>query len=204
MENSMVKNIESTITTMEKFNELYNDIEKFRGQNNQNNMNMNELIDAAKEVCNSNVEDIGMLIRNCGEKWKESLLLACAFNLALDTTVVDPYHLKTCDTNKLFCDQVFTISNTVSPINSTEYQPVQTIQNFIAIESAILSLEIDETYLLKPLMDGKELIEKLELSKSKMGPLIGKLMEEQIRWQIKTKSTNLQELILHLKQKQIL
>jgi hypothetical protein len=47
------------------------------------------------------------------------------------------------------------------------------------------ALNLDEVWLMKPLLDGTRLIEAMGMSKSQVGPLVGKLIDAQIRWQLR-------------------
>lgn len=83
------------------------------------------------------------------------------------------------------------------------------INDFDRLEKQIDSMGLHEVWLLKPLIDvliryvliyihtkGSELIKQLQLPK---GPIVGKVMDEQILWQIREKSSNVNDCIEYLR-----
>jgi hypothetical protein len=67
---------------------------------------------------------------------------------------------------------------------------------FQDMEKKIDELELDRIWELKPLLDGSSLMTMMQLPK---GPIIGKVMEEQMLWQIHTRSMDTEACLSHLK-----
>mmetsp|Transcript_14371 Transcript_14371/g.23882 ORF Transcript_14371/g.23882 Transcript_14371/m.23882 type:complete len:562 (-) Transcript_14371:72-1757(-) len=75
---------------------------------------------------------------------------------------------------------------------------VQIIKKYETMCMNIMSMDLDNVWLMRPLIDGKTLTKLLGIPK---GPMVGKLMEEQIYWQIKNaRSDDEDACIAHLKE----
>eukprot|EP00981_Chlorochromonas_danica_P003316 scaffold644_cov168-Ochromonas_danica.AAC.8 len=117
---------------------------------------------------NINVHNAGHLVRTSRELWRDCLILATAIELT----------------------SLFILHQEPSMAAAMEYdladahlspRQMDIIRKYRGMEEVIDRLNLDKIWELKPIFDGSELIKLLGLPK---GPLIGKVLEEQIMWQI--------------------
>jgi tRNA nucleotidyltransferase/poly(A) polymerase len=132
----------------------------------------------SKQGC-SRVEG-GLLIRRCQALYRESLLLACAFELAAS----------------LSFDPASFVSTGAVHSFSLHGDQIQILQRYRRLQDELeLSLGLDECWCVSPLLDGNQLMEVINV---KRGPAVGAAMEEQVKWQLQFPNGTHQELTAHL------
>lgn len=123
-------------------------------------------------------EQAGMLIRECKEHWKDALYLSCAYELAISsiarqTAPTEVSKQSSEDSIQLQIQDVTISANSIEIIQ--RYQCLQHLWANI--------LDLENVYETKPIFDGTELIALIPLLKK--GPLVGKIMDEQVRWMLR-------------------
>ena len=61
------------------------------------------------------------------------------------------------------------------------------IRSYAALERRLLALGLDGVWELRPLLDGNQLMTSIGLQR---GPMVGKIMEAQLRWQLHNPQTD--------------
>lgn len=131
-------------------------------------------------------EEVGLLLRNLRGLWNEALWCACADELAKNVT----------PENCLYGNWLSHISHgglvesesrhhwsdILSDIN-IDKSIREVLEWYAALEERIISYRLDDCWNLKPLLDGNRLMK--ELPNLKKGPQVGKIMEAQLRWQLR-------------------
>lgn len=136
------------------------------------------------------LDNAGAALRAARELWRDGLLLAAASQLAvLESFKAEPGLLR--ESGPYF-DQL-TLDDRMRAV----------IERFAAMERRIEQLGLDGVWNLRPLLDGARLIARLQLQTK--GPLVGRLVEEQICWQIRNGVVEASEqtielLLAHLRQ----
>ena len=124
--------------------------------------------------------EAGLLLRRCQGEWREALALACAFEIAAHSDW-DPAGIWS---KGLISDLVL------------DQALLDIIARYRALEDVIeIRYGLEECWLVPPLLDGNEISAALAVKK---GPIIGKLMEEQTRWQLEHPQGTKDQVIAHL------
>jgi tRNA nucleotidyltransferase (CCA-adding enzyme) len=92
---------------------------------------------------------------------------------------------------------VVTIAETQSREEDKEYAQ-QIVTRTIHLYSTIQSHNLDGCWKVRPLLDGKDILQRLDLPR---GPAIAPYIDAQIRWMLLNPSGHKEELIVHLKRK---
>lgn len=130
------------------------------------------------------VDAAGSLLRTCKDLWRDCLVLACAYSIAqLSGASSVAQHIVPHSRGPV-----------VLPL-SVSGEAKEVILKFSKLQQDIIALQLDNVWLLKPLLDGTQLMERLGLKK---GPGVGTIIEEQMRWQIRTRSTDVEECVKYL------
>lgn len=136
-------------------------------------------------------EDIGIVVRSCQQCWQSSILFACALDLAA-TSFPD----KLCS-DELTMHQLLT--DPVTLWNERGMSPIAAIiLKYQCLIDAIILLQLDEAWkTISPYYHGKAMLNVLDVP---AGPVVGALMDFQLRWQLRnpmgTKEACLKALIL--------
>jgi tRNA nucleotidyltransferase/poly(A) polymerase len=142
-------------------------------------------------------EEVGLILRNTRHHWREILWMACAEELNTayplqtslgggSTTLAAPISNSTVestsstDRSHNTTDIVHTMSDIMTPLTLSS-SSCHILHNYAYLEQLIYTWNLDGIWELKPLYDGKQLMSIIGI---KMGPLIGALMDAQLRWQL--------------------
>ena len=135
----------------------------------------------------------GLLLRQVRELWREALWLACAEELATQNGAgqtasalparevhhAQGLHAACC----VFQTVVIGVPTTPGNTTRDETLVYDTIHRYSQLEQRLLALGLDRVWELRPLLDGHQLMQVLGPALKK-GPMIGKVMDAQIRWQL--------------------
>lgn len=139
-------------------------------------------------------EDVGLLLRTVRGLWREAVWFACAEELATIAALAPQ--------SSLYSKWLAHINSTAGGVASVsgegerchrwtsilfdvaiEEGVLGVVNGYIALEKHIFSLGLDGCWDLRPLLDGNRLMK--ELPSLKKGPLIGRVMDAQLRWQLR-------------------
>ena len=139
-------------------------------------------------------EDVGLLLRTVKDLWREAVWYACAEELGTLFSVSPESSLHT-----IWLAHINNSANEAARGGAEDERchrwtsilfdvaievGAQDIMNgYIALEKHITSLGLDGCWDLRPLLDGNRLMK--ELPSLKKGPLIGRVMDAQLRWQLR-------------------
>ena len=125
--------------------------------------------------------EAGLLLRKCQGEWRDCLTLACAFEVATHCRW-DPSGVISTGTME---DCIF------------DHISLDIISRYRKLEDVIeIHYALDNCWLVQPLLDGNEISSLLGMKK---GPIIGKMMEEQSRWQLEFPCGTKEEAACYLK-----
>ena len=169
--------LKTDIDTMRTVQAVHDSITQF--QSLQRNLHAN-----GKDTFEISREEAGLLLRTVRELWEEVLWLACADELvqSQDLCMYKQWraHISCKDTK--MPDSVHDWSDILFNIDVQE-PAAALVSRYAELAAAIRATGLDGSWHLKPLMDGKTLMTKLPGLKK--GPLIGKIMDAQLRWQLR-------------------
>lgn len=120
----------------------------------------------------------GLFVRSCKHLWKGAILLAAATEisekfLSINNTINNSSNIAG-----------YKINSYDGPLLEnfivTKFE-IDIIKKYVKLENDIELAGLSDAYMMKPLLDGKELI---EVTGIKAGPLIGKVVDEQLKWQL--------------------
>jgi len=151
------------------------------------------------------IEAAGAVLRECKEQWRDCVLFSCACALAAqDKRQGVSAETGSCTGTKraLNADEKMPTAAQSNPSVVNLGRPYSPTSIFIDVDmrpeelmivakfQRLLSLceenSLDKIWLLKPLMNGNELTTALGIPK---GPLIGKILEQQMLWQISSRQS---------------
>ena len=129
-------------------------------------------------------EEAGLLLRGVREAWEEALWLACADELAqaLGLAQYEKWLAHIARKDKEPADSVHSWSDILFDVALPE-QAAALITKYGRLAAAIHSAGLHGSWNLKPLLVGNTLMK--ELPGLKKGPLMGQIMEAQLRWQLR-------------------
>lgn len=124
-------------------------------------------------------ESLGLIIRDCRQYWTAALVIACSLTLSMNSTT--------------------SVDVPLSLEGSLELTPhhLDIIQRYRRIGAIVMSLNLDEIWTSKPHYDGDALVVELAM---KRGPLLGKIIEKQFRWQLRYPERSREECLEYLRQ----
>jgi hypothetical protein len=151
-------------------------------------------------------EQAGMLIRECKEHWMDALSIACAYELAAesiirdhssaDTSMKDSIHSRITLLNHDMTTELLPSSLLIEDIVLSA-KSIATIQRYQCLQYLWANiLHLEHAHEMKAMIDGTELIALLPTLKK--GPLVGKMMDEQIRWMLRYPEGSKEELVRFL------
>ena len=133
----------------------------------------------------------GLFVRSCKNLWKGTILLAAAaelseisFNNILSNSNIAGYRIHSYD------------GPIVENVLITEIE-MNIIKKYIKLENDIELAGLGDAYMLKPFLDGKELMDIVGI---KSGPLVGKVIDAQIKWQLNYPLGNKDDCINYLRE----
>jgi len=135
----------------------------------------------------------GLFVRSCKNLWKGAILLAAAIELS-------DFFLSNNDINNSNNIAGYKINSYDGPLLENfivTKNEIDIIKKYIKLENDIELAGLNDVYMMKPLLDGKEL---MEITGIKAGPLIGKVVDEQVKWQLNYPLGTKDEFIQHLRQ----
>ena len=136
-------------------------------------------------------EEVGLLLRTLRGMWRETVWFACSAELAANAKPDSSLHSKGLahinstssggndDVGSERCHRWASILFDITIEESTR----EIIESYAALEVHIISLGLDGCWDLKPLLDGNRLMK--EIPNLKKGPQVGKIMDAQLRWQLR-------------------
>jgi tRNA nucleotidyltransferase/poly(A) polymerase len=130
---------------------------------------------ASYEEISNYRETLGLILRDCRHYWRAALLIACSLTLSLDSPQLS-------------------LETSAVELNS---QHIEIIHRYRQIGATVMSLHLDEIWTSKPNYDGDALIAELQM---KRGPLLGKIIEKQFRWQLRHPERPREECLEYLRQ----
>lgn len=125
-------------------------------------------------------EEAGMLLRTCKDLWCACLLLTCAYAMAQGSVDMS----NGTGVNNACTARVGHIFSDVSLDYLPKYT-VHTIRRYAGLQMLIEVSGLNRVWDMKPLLDGSQMIQALGLSPKQIGPLVGKLLDQQVRWQLR-------------------
>jgi tRNA nucleotidyltransferase/poly(A) polymerase len=137
---------------------------------------------SSEEISNLR-ESLGLILRDCRSYWRAALVIACSLTLSINS--MSPPGAAT--------------ALALSVGTSVELTPhhLEIIQRYRHIGATVMSLHLDEIWTSKPHYDGDALVAELAM---KRGPLLGKIIEKQFRWQLRYPQRPREECLEYLRQ----
>lgn len=126
--------------------------------------------------------EVGLLIRQTKEYWVTALLLATVLLLRQQQLKSTTVQASTVENDKQQQQQQKVVAVDWLEVGNTAYQ-------------IILQLDLDGCWKMRPLLDGKAVIDALYLSR---GPNVGVYMEEQVHWMLQHPKGTRDECLQHL------
>eukprot|EP01041_Mallomonas_annulata_P004336 gene4336-8629_t len=139
-------------------------------------------------------EEGGMLIRTCGERWRQALLVSCCVQLALSIGAPrEPPCIRS------------STSSSSQRLNDVEVPRQCLSESAKGIITRYHHLQCDllegrglgEVWRMKPMLDGNRLQKEIGVGK---GPSLGEAIDKQIRWQLRSPEGSEADCIAFLKQ----
>jgi len=119
--------------------------------------------------------EVGLILRNLKELWVTALLIA-----AVAETRSIQKEIAAVETQQQPQSQE-TISTLLTVQNEQDHSMTSCLEGALQFYHDIHSQSLDGCWKLRPLLDGRALIQSLDLPR---GPIVGKYMQEQVRWML--------------------
>jgi len=116
----------------------------------------------------------GLFVRSCKHLWKDTILLAAASELS-------EISLRNISSNNIGGYRMHAYDGPIVENIILTNIEIDIIKKYMKLEDDIELAGLSDAYLMKPLLDGKELMDTVGI---KSGPLVGKVIDAQVRWQL--------------------
>jgi len=116
----------------------------------------------------------GLFVRSCKHLWKDTILLAAA-------SEISEISFRNISSNNIGGYRIHAYDGPIVENVILTNIEIDIIKKYMKLEDDIELAGLSDAYLMKPLLDGKELMDTVGI---KSGPLVGKVIDAQVRWQL--------------------
>ncbi len=137
-----------------------------------------------KDAAELSREEAGLVLRTVREMWQETLWLACADELAQSQglSMYNQWLAHIVCKDKEPTDSVHCWKDILFDVAVAD-SVASVVSRYAGLVAAIRATGLDGCWNMKPLLDGNALMR--DLPGLKKGPLMGKIMDAQLRWQLR-------------------